>query len=117
MSEITIETLFNQIEMLPASEQRKLLGMLLARLGGAKRPVEPIKFREPIPVPDSEPNDRWLREHSHEYAGQWVALDGDRLIAHGAEARVVFAASRADGSYLPLVTYIEPVDAPAFMGL
>ena len=23
----------------------------------------------------------WLREHAHEYAGQWIALDGNRLLA------------------------------------
>lgn len=30
------------------------------------------------------PRDRemaWLREHQHEYKGQWVALDGDELVA------------------------------------
>jgi uncharacterized protein DUF5678 len=43
---------------------------------------------------------------------QWVALDGDRLIAHGANADEVFAIADADGAYLPLGTYIPPADAP-----
>jgi Family of unknown function (DUF5678) len=57
---------------------------------------------------------RWMNEHSHEYGGQWVALDGDRLIAHGKNADEVVAAADADGAYLPLVTYIPPADAPPF---
>jgi len=116
MPEITVETLLNQIELLPGNEQRRLLATLLSKLNGERRGAEPVKFREPISVPDSEPNDRWLRDHAHEYGGQWVALDGDRLIAHGTDSREVFASARADGAYLPLITYIEPVDAPPFMG-
>ena len=58
-----------------------------------------------------------MEEHAHEYGGQWVALDGDRLIAHGENAEAVFAAADADGAYLPLVTYIPPVDAPPFIGV
>jgi Family of unknown function (DUF5678) len=50
-----------------------------------------------------------------EYGGQWVALDGDRLIAHGPEADAVFTAARQDGAYLPLVTFIEPADALPFV--
>jgi hypothetical protein len=46
-----------------------------------------------------------------------VALDGDRLIAHGKDAAEVFAAADADGAYLPLVTYVIPADAPPFIGL
>jgi hypothetical protein len=48
-----------------------------------------------------------MEQHAHEYGGQWVALDGDRLIAHGTDAASVFAAADADGAYLPLVTYIQ----------
>jgi len=72
---------------------------------------------KPVPTPDPEPNDRWMREHRHEYAGQWVALDGDRLIAHGLDGSAVHAAARADGAYLPLITYIPPADAPPFIGI
>ncbi|MCI0388565.1 MAG: hypothetical protein MOB07_07340 [Acidobacteria bacterium] len=35
--------------------------------------------RRPEPAPAME----WLRLHRKEYGGQWVALDGSRLIAHG----------------------------------
>jgi uncharacterized protein DUF5678 len=42
--------------------------------------------------------------------GQCVALDGDRLIAHGANADEVFDAAEADGGDLPLVGFVDAPD-------
>lgn len=117
MPELTAETLFNQIKLLPVSEKFKLRALLDAELSGAGDPAKGVKFVEPIRMPDPEPSRRWMNEHSHEYDGQWVALDGDRLIAHGPNAEEVFAAADADGAYLPLVTYVLPADAPPFIGV
>ena len=116
MAEITVENLLNQIELLPALEQKRLFAALLQKLDGVARPVEKIKYREPIPMPDYEPVANWVREHRDKYGGQWVALDGDRLIAHSPASDEVFAAARVDGARMPFVTYIEPADAPPFMG-
>jgi Family of unknown function (DUF5678) len=65
--------------------------------------------------PDPAPAIEWLRLHSKEYGGQWVALAGGRLIAHGPDAMEVYAAAEADGTYLPMITYIEPADALPFV--
>lgn len=76
-----------------------------------------VKYVAPLPVPDPIPSQRWITAHAHEYGGQWVALDGDRLIAHGTNAAEVFAAADADGAYLPLLTYLVPADALPFAGI
>ena len=65
--------------------------------------------------PDSTPAMEWLRLHSKEYGGQWVALDGSRLIVHGLGAMEVYTAVEADGAYLPMINYIEPADALPFV--
>jgi hypothetical protein len=65
--------------------------------------------------PDPAPAMEWLRLHSKEYGGEWVALDGDRLIAHGPDAMKVYAAAEVDGAYLPMIKYIEPADALPFV--
>ncbi len=65
---------------------------------------------------DCERELRWLAEHRQEYAGQWVALDGDRLLAHGFNAREVHAAARRSRGRLPLVTRIEPLNQLPFGG-
>ena len=113
MSEITYDGVLKLIERLPALEQKRLARALIEKIG--KAAAEPVQFREPIPEPDYEPSARWIKEHRAEYGGQWVALDKDRLIAHGTDADAVFAAARQDGAYLPLVTYLEPADALPFV--
>ncbi len=60
-----------------------------------------------VPAPDGTRELQWLVDHAREYAGQWVALDGDRLIAHGPVASEVFDAADADGAHLPLITFVE----------
>lgn len=74
---------------------------------------EPSSSAEP---PDCAPERRWLAEHGREYAGQWVALDGDRLLAHGERASEVYAAVRESGVQLPLVVRIDPSDRLPFGG-
>jgi hypothetical protein len=117
MSQITAETLLHQITSLPISEKVKLHALLDAQLKNPGIETNGVKLVKPIPVPDPEPSMRWMNEHSREYGGQWVALDGDRLITHGSNADEVFAAADADGAYLPLVTYIPPADTPPFVGV
>jgi uncharacterized protein DUF5678 len=59
---------------------------------------------------------RWLKEHRHEYMGQWVALDGDRLVAHGTNAREVFQAAREAGVKVPFIEQILQTDDMPFGG-
>src|SRR5262245_20859558 len=117
MSEITVEKLLNEITSLPLSEKVRLRVLLDDQLKSVSGQNDGVKIVKAIPVPDAEPSMRWINEHSHEYGGQWVALAGDRLIAHSENATEVFAAAEADGAYLPLVTYIPPADAPPFVGV
>ena len=73
--------------------------------------VEPI-----IPKADFSLSVKWLGEHSAEYAGQWVALDGGWLIAHGQAAKEIYAAAGASGVKYPMVTQVEDPNAPPFAG-
>ncbi len=59
---------------------------------------------------------QWLREHGPEFAGQWVALDGSRLLSHGRDARAVYESARASGVALPLVVRVGKRDEPPFAG-
>jgi len=35
------------------------------------------------------PEFAWIKAHAHEYPGEWIALDGDRLLAHGPRLKQV----------------------------
>ena len=58
---------------------------------------------------------RWLAENRDRYAGRWVALDGDRLLAVGDSARDVYAAV-ANYPGTPLVTRVESSQETHFAG-
>jgi len=55
---------------------------------------------------------QWLHENREKYSGQWVALDGDRLIASGPTAKEVYSKAKAGNVEVPfveLVTDREPM--------
>ena len=49
---------------------------------------------------------KWIDEHRAEYLGQWVALEGDRLISHGPDVLQVDAAARAAGIVSPFLEQV-----------
>lgn len=59
---------------------------------------------------------RWIEKHRSKYAGQWVAVRGDRLLSSGADGREVYKAARAAGDERPFVTRVEPADELPFAG-
>lgn len=59
---------------------------------------------------------RWIETHRSAYAGQWVAVRGDRLLSSGPDGRTVYEAARAAGDERPFVTRVEPADELPFAG-
>ena len=75
-----------------------------------------VETTRKVDVIDCSRELQWLKEHREEYAGQWVALDGDRLLAHGPDAREVYDKARSLGVRVPAVVRIEPSDELPFGG-
>jgi hypothetical protein len=68
--------------------------------------VEAALARERLPGTVSDraaASMRWIDAHRAEYAGQWVAMDGDRLVAHGVDARAVADEVRRLGLQIPFL--------------
>jgi Family of unknown function (DUF5678) len=59
---------------------------------------------------------QWIAEHRQNFAGQWVALNGNNLIAAGPNAKEVYKAARESGVRLPLVVLIESPNELPFGG-
>lgn len=57
----------------------------------------------------------WIALHRPEYAGQWVALVGERLVAHGNSGKEVFAAV-AHLAEQPIVVKIDEAERLPFGG-
>lgn len=53
---------------------------------------------------------QWLDENKANYRNQWVALDGDRLVASGADGKQVYAEAIAAGISSPLLHQITEDD-------
>lgn len=58
----------------------------------------------------------WLGEHREQFMGQWVALEGDQLIAHGKDGLQVHAQAKAAGIKVPFLEHIVEDDEPFFAG-
>jgi hypothetical protein len=54
----------------------------------------------------------WLSDHLEEvarhYPGEWLAIDGGTLVAHGSDLAIVFAQAAAAGHPDPFVTAVPP---------
>jgi len=61
----------------------------------------------PIKMRDMSKDMKWLSEHREEYAGKWVAIYEDRLVAAGDTAAEVYEAKDRASFPQTLVTYIE----------
>jgi hypothetical protein len=111
----TTEALLAEIAALPADEKAKLVGLLNGQRV-KKETAASVAAAEQLDIPDPELSMRWVDEHRAQYANEYVALMGDQLIAHSANAREVIAAVRAgnfNGAFFGLVS---PPDEPMFAG-
>jgi hypothetical protein len=69
-----------------------------------------------LPYIDRSREMAWLEEHEREYAGQWVVLDGNRLIGHGDDPRPIVAKARAEGIERPMVVHVRKEFGPSMGG-
>jgi hypothetical protein len=103
MSQSTLENVMEQVWRLAPAEQHKLRDALDARL------------RNATPYRAHDLERAWIEQHRDEYMNQWVALDGDLLLAHGTDPRAVYLAARSAGCEAPFMEQVAP-KLGAFMG-
>ena len=55
----------------------------------------------------------WMRKHPEKlraYAGQYIVVEGTRIVAHGADAGRVVRAARRRGVTIPFILFLEKPD-------
>jgi hypothetical protein len=117
MAQILFDDVLAQINQLPLSDQQKLYVVLSSKLIPSGSRAGDSRVPLIVENPDFSREMKWLGEHRAEYAGQWVALKGERLIARGASPKEVYAAADAAGVEMPLVTRVDDPTAPPFAGV
>lgn len=116
MAQLTFEQVIAEIQALPPHDQQRLRRWLTEQISSSLLSVETRQVA-PIAAPKHMRLEAaWLEQHRDEYAGQWVALDGDRLISASASAREVYDAAEAAGIVDALIVRVEPRDALPFAG-
>lgn len=61
-----------------------------------------------VPSRDRTREAKWIDENRAAYADQWVAVEGDRLIAAGVDPLRVFADAKGQGVQTPFVVHVLP---------
>ena len=100
----------------PISSELEELQALSAPESANEEMPAPCVLATNLPVKDRSREDEWLRAHQSEYAGQYVALEGQRLVAHGKSFKEVATAARAAGVQDALVVFVERPDTPPYLG-
>ena len=101
------EAILDKIRRLPPAKQEEVLRFAdgLGKNAATQR----------VPSRDRSREMKWLDANRTAYADQWVAVEGDCLIAADADPLQVFAAAKAAGIPTPFVVHVLPQDALPFV--
>ncbi|MDX2031433.1 MAG: hypothetical protein SF339_12230 [Blastocatellia bacterium] len=103
MTGITFEQALAVVQSLPFEEKQRLLQWLAEE----ERKQVAQQDSGAARSPSRESEMKWLLAHEAEYAGQWLALDRDRLLSHGPDPHKVRSDARAMGVESPFVVFAE----------
>lgn len=116
MSQPTLEEVLADINALSPQDRRQVRSALNDDSSTLATTAPVHRVTCGLPVKDMIREGAWLEKHRDEYAGQWVALDGERLVAASASAKDVLAAAKAAGVADALIVRVESRDALPFAG-
>ncbi len=97
------EAILDKVRRLPAGQQEQVLRYADGLQQGPL--VRMVRSRDRRREMD------WIKENRARYADQWVVVDGERLVAAGADGHQVFAAAKAAGIDVPFLVHVLPDDA------
>jgi Family of unknown function (DUF5678) len=108
----TAEEILENVRSLPTFEREKFFKLVEAEKNkasknGNKLKLKDEKFKSAL---------KWIDEHRQEFDGQWVALDGERLLAHGTDGKKVHAQAKEKGVKTPLIHRVSVNETMPFGG-
>ena len=106
-----IESVLQQFNALPQGER-----LVLRKLINSNSAADNMMGTPTLKLdPKDEASMRWIIDNEHLYVGEWIALDGNRLITHNAEHSEVIEAVKNDGAVLPIIYFVEPKSERHFL--
>lgn len=112
----TAEQIIESVRALPLSEKEKFFDLA---------EEEKLKILSEKELKNTElemKNERfrlsmqWIQKNREEFDGQWVALDGENLLAHGTDGKNVHAEAQAKGVKTPLMHRVSIKETQPFGG-
>lgn len=58
----------------------------------------------------------WICTPDAHYMGEWVALEGDEVVAHGQDGKAVYESARAKGITSPFMFFVSEPDPRQIVG-
>ena len=108
---LSVDQIIKSIEILPTREQERIRRWL-KDWGATNKEVHGSHAH----ANRSAKSLRWLHENREKFSGQWVALDGDRLIANGPTAKEVYSKAKTEGIDIPFVELVTEEESGPFTG-
>jgi hypothetical protein len=101
------DAILDRIRRLPPTQQQQVL-----RFADGLRPDPAIRV---VPSRDRQCEMNWIKVNRAKYAGQWVVVDGDRLISANVDGHKAFAAAKAAGIDVPFLVHVLPEEPLPFV--
>jgi len=101
------EAILDKVRRLSPAKQEEVL-----RFADGLQRQSPVRM---VPSRDRSREMDWIKENRARYADQWVAVEGDRLIAADADGHKVFAAAKAAGIEVPFLVHVLSEDPLPFV--
>jgi hypothetical protein len=99
------EAILDKVRHLPQAKQEEVL-----------RFADGLQRQNAIgPSRDRATERMWIEQNRAAFVGQWVAVEGDRLVAAGTDAQKVFSAAKSEGIASPFVVHILVEDSLPFV--
>jgi hypothetical protein len=101
------EAIIDKVRRLPRAKQQEVLRFADGLWDSARARI--------VPSRDRTMEMRWIELNRAGYANQWVAVEGDSLVAAGNDPIKVFAAAKEKGIQIPFVVHMLPEDPLRFV--
>lgn len=69
-----------------------------------------------VPRTDRSAEMSWIAQPDPRFVGNWVVLDGDRVLASGPTAKAVYDQAKLKGIEAPFIAYVSPHRDQPFAG-
>jgi hypothetical protein len=114
MSAELLKTIKQQSEELTPKEKSQLAHHLLERVKEQEQ-TQAVRTNH-VDEGTRQRRLEWLKAHREEYAGQYVALDGDVLVGHGATIGEAHKQANEKGVQVPFLVRVTSENEVLFAG-